>query len=135
MTKPTIFREDADLQGMSYRAVAGGVQTMGRTAGEAVDALSAQLSQDQAEMLIIVRDLRPARHFTAEPRRRLEELMARWRTARDAGETLPTEDQAELERLVDEEVHATAERATCPRTPSDSLLEPEHGTRREQAAG
>ena len=113
MTRMTIFREDADLQGMTYRAVAGSAQTMGRTAGEAVDALAAQLPEDQAETLIIVRDLRPDRHFTTEPRRRLEGLMAQWRAARDAGEALPAGDQAELERLVDEEVHAAAERAAA----------------------
>jgi type IV pilus biogenesis protein CpaD/CtpE len=113
MTKMTIFREDADLEGMTYRAVAGCAQTMGRTAGEAVDALAAQLPEDQADTLIIVRDLRPDRHFTTEQRQRLEELMTRWRAARDAGETLPAQDQAELERLVDEEVRAAAERATA----------------------
>lgn len=54
---------------------------------------------------------RPDRHFTAEQRRRLVELMGRWRAARDAGRSLPDEEQAELQRLVDDEVAATARRA------------------------
>ncbi len=111
MTRLTVFREGADPHDMTYRAVSGHAQTMGRTAGEAVDALAAQLPEDQTDTLIIVRNLRPDRHFPAGPRRRLEELMRRWRIARDAGSPFPKADQAELERLVDEEVQAAADRA------------------------
>jgi hypothetical protein len=111
MTKVALFREDAGAQGPTYRAVAGGTQSMGRTAGEALDALATQLPEEGGGTLIIVRDLRPDRHFTAEQRRRLEQLMGRWRAARDAGEALPAAEQGELERLVDAEVQAAAERA------------------------
>ena len=61
--------------------------------------------------LLIVRDLRPDRFFPAESRRRLDDLMARWKAARDAGAGLPAEEQAELERLAEDEVRAAGERA------------------------
>jgi hypothetical protein len=112
MTRVTVLREGADHQDATYRAVGGHAQAMGRTAGEAVDALAARLPKDQAGTLIIVRDLRPDRFFPVEQRRRLDELMARWRAERDSGTTLlPAAERAELEHLIDEEVQATAERA------------------------
>lgn len=111
MTRVTILREGADAEAATYRAVGGHAQAAGRTAGEAVDALAARLPEDAAGTLIIVRDLRPDRFFTAEQRRRLDELMGRWRAARDAGEVLPDAERDELQRLVDAEVEATARRA------------------------
>ena len=56
---------------------------------------------------------RPDPFFTESRRRRLEELMAKWRDARDAGLRLPSEDQAELESLVDAELCAAADRAAA----------------------
>ena len=37
--------------------------------------------------------------------------MARWRTARDQGATLPADEQTELEALIDAELQASAARA------------------------
>jgi hypothetical protein len=56
---------------------------------------------------------RPDPFFTEPQQRRLEELMARWREAREAGLRLTPEDQAELEGLVDAELGAAAERAAA----------------------
>jgi hypothetical protein len=112
MTKVALL-EDADGIGPAYRAVAGGNQSMGRTAGEALDALTPRLAGEDADTLIIVRNLRPDRFLTAQQQRRLEELMAKWRHARDAGLGLSTEEQVELESLVDAELHAAAERAAA----------------------
>ncbi len=111
-TKVALF-EDVGEIGPTYRAVAGGNQTMGRTAGEALDALTPRLGVESSDTLIIVRNLRPDRFFTAEQQRRLEELMAKWRQARDAGVGLSPEEQAELEGLVDAELRASAERAAA----------------------
>jgi hypothetical protein len=55
----------------------------------------------------------PDRFFTAEQQERLEERMASWRQARDTGLRLCPQDQAELESLVDAELHAAAERAAA----------------------
>jgi len=78
-----------------------------------LDALTPQLSVDEAGTLIIVQILCPDRFFTAEQQQRLSELMARWRAARDKGETLPPSEQSELETLVEAELRAAAGRATA----------------------
>ena len=39
--------------------------------------------------------------------------MARWRTARDQGTTLPIAEQSELETLIDAELRASAARAAA----------------------
>jgi hypothetical protein len=56
--------------------------------------------------------LRPDQYFTEEQQRRLVNLMARWRHARDSGASLSA-DQAELDLLVEEELRAAAKRATA----------------------
>jgi hypothetical protein len=53
----------------------------------------------------------PDQFFTAEQQRRLRRLMGEWRKARDCGTDLPEERQAELERLVEIELLASAKRA------------------------
>ena len=96
-----------------YHAVAGGKQSHGRTAGEALDALTAQLAEDEATTLVIVRTFRPGRFFDAGQQQRLAELMERWRAARDAGAALPAHEQAEREALVEEEVRASGRRSAA----------------------
>lgn len=113
MTKVAILPIPTKKGGVSYRAVAGDKQSQGKTAGEALDALTAQLSEDEASTLIIVQSLRPDCFFNATQQRRLAELMERWRTARDKGKTLPVDQQSELEALVEAELRASADRATA----------------------
>jgi len=96
---------------LSHRAIAGEKHAQGKTAGEALDALTAQLSADEASTLIIVQSLRPDRFFTAAQQQRLDALMVRWRTTRDQGLTLPADEQAELEALIAAELQASAARA------------------------
>ena len=113
MTKVAILPIPTEKGNLSYRAVAGERQSHGRTAGEALDALTAQLSEEEDSTLIIVQSLRPDRFFNAAQQQRLAELMARWRTARDKGETLPTGQQAELDLLVEAELCASTDRAAA----------------------
>ncbi|MEJ7638667.1 MAG: hypothetical protein WKF75_12005 [Singulisphaera sp.] len=96
-----------------YRAVAGRKQAMGRTAGEALDALAMQLPGEDADTLVIVRNMSPDRFFTAEQRRRLEQLTALWREALAGDSRLNAEEEAELEHLIDAEVCAATERAAA----------------------
>ena len=56
---------------------------------------------------------RPDRFFTAEQQRHLEELMANWHSARDAGLSLSGEEQAELDALVEAELQAATDRAAA----------------------
>ena len=93
--------------------MAGDKHSHGKTAGEALDALTAQLSKDETGTLVIVQHFRPDHFFTADQQQRMAELMARWWAAREAGATLPAAEQAELDSLVDEEVHASAKRTAA----------------------
>ena len=111
MTKVAILSVPTEQGDLSYRAIAGEKHAHGKTAGEALDALTAQLSADETSTLIIVQSRRPDHFFTAAQQQRLAALMARWRTMRDQGATLPADEQTELETLIAAELQASAARA------------------------
>jgi hypothetical protein len=113
MTKVAILPERSEQGEMAYRAIAGGRQSLARTAGAALDALTAQLPAEQAGTLVIVQSQQPDEFFTAEQQERLLGLMARWRAAREAGASLTPADQAELDTLVEAEVEAAGKRAAA----------------------
>ncbi|HAJ59676.1 MAG TPA: hypothetical protein DCP31_10715 [Cyanobacteria bacterium UBA8543] len=96
-----------------YRAVAGDKESTGKTAGEALDALTAQLEGDEFSTLLIIQSFRPDWFFSAFQQQRLSELMNLWRTARDEGQTLPPEQQAELDSLVEAELKAATARTAA----------------------
>jgi hypothetical protein len=99
MTKVAILPVPTDHGALSYHAIAGAKHAEGSTAGEALDALTAQLSVEEASTLVIVQNLRPDNFFTAAEQARLTVLMAHWRTARDQGQSLSVDEQVELEGL------------------------------------
>lgn len=111
MTKVAILPVPTKRGEISYCAVAGNKQTQGKTAGEALDALTAQLSEDEAGTLIIIQNLHSDRFFDTEHQQRLSKLMESWRTARDNGKSLPEDEQVELEAVVKAELRASAERS------------------------
>ncbi len=111
MTKVGVIQIPVGGDELAFRAVTLGKQATGRTAGEAIDALASQLTADEGNTLIVVRNICPDQFFSATQRKRLEELMASWRSARDAGNFLPPEEQSELEMLIEAEVRAAADRA------------------------
>jgi len=96
-----------------YRAVAGDKQSTGKTAGEALDALTAQLEGSELGTLLIIQSFRPDWFFSAQQQQRLSDLMNLWRTARDEGQTLPLEQQAELNSLVEAELKAATARTAA----------------------
>ncbi len=112
MTRVAVYHESADPELMPYRAMSGRNQAMGRTAGEALDALSSQLPSKDAETLVIARNMSPDRFFSDEQRSRLEELTALRRKAIAATSRLTAHEEAELEQLVDAELRAATKRAT-----------------------
>jgi hypothetical protein len=89
-----------------YRAVAGDKQSTGKTAGEALDALTALLEGDEFSTLLIIQSFHPDWFFSAFQQQRLSELMNLWRTARDEGQTLPPEQQAELDTGLTQLAHS-----------------------------
>jgi hypothetical protein len=110
MTNVAIMPIPTEQGDLSYRAIAGEKHAQGKTAGEALDALTSQLSADEASTLVIVQSLRPDRFFTDIQQQRLAALMARWR---EQGNTLPPAEQAELEALIAAELRASAARASA----------------------
>ncbi|HEX8491657.1 MAG TPA: hypothetical protein VF658_02340 [Pyrinomonadaceae bacterium] len=104
MTTITILPEKND----SYRAVAGDKESTGRTAGEALDALSSQLAEEESGTLIIVLQSKADQFFNATQQARLAELMQR----RSAG-ILSTEEETELEALIQIELDGARRRAAA----------------------
>jgi hypothetical protein len=111
MNTITIFPENPRAPTPRFRAVAGEKQSVGATAGEALDALTAQLGEPQATTLVFVQPMQADALFTAEQQQRLAELMTRWRAARDAGALFPPAEQAELDTLVAAELRAAMQRS------------------------
>lgn len=97
----------------SYRAIAGDKQWVGKTAGQALDGLTAQLGETEFSGLLVIQSFRPDSFFSADRQKRLSELMSLWRAARDRGEALLPEQQAELDTLVDAELSAATARTTA----------------------
>jgi hypothetical protein len=111
MTTIAIMPDNPGSSTPCFRAIAGSIQSVGRTAGEALDALTAQLNESELGTLLIVQHQRPDAFFTERQQERLSELMGRWREARDKGTALPLQEQAELDALVQAETVAAAARA------------------------
>jgi hypothetical protein len=111
MTTIAIVPDNPQGSPARFRAVAGDVQSSGATVGQALDAVRAQLGGPDQTTLVVVQPMRPDDLFTAEQQQRLAELLARWRAARDAGASLPSEEQAELDALVEAELRAATERS------------------------
>jgi hypothetical protein len=96
MTTITILPEAAD----GYRALARDKESTGRTAGEALDALTAQLSDDEGGTLVIVQNYKADEFFNAAQQERLAELM-QLRQSRP----LSSEEGQELESLIEVELN------------------------------
>ncbi len=126
MTTISILPEPTDASPTNYRAVAGELQSVGNTVGEALDALRAKLNEPESTTLVVVQLLCPDPFFTAQQQQRLQELMTRWRAARDARSALPSGEQAELDVLVEAEVRAAGQRAAAPEAVFNFPFEIEH---------
>lgn len=112
MTKIAIAPVQTKNGNLFFNAIAGNKQTKGKTAGEALDALSEQLGEEEGGTLIIVQNYRSDHFFGVRQQKRLDDLMVLWRTARDKGVKFPLEKQKELDSLVELELLASAKRAT-----------------------
>jgi hypothetical protein len=89
----------------SYRAVAGNKESMGRTAGEALDALAPQLLDEEGGTLVIVQNLKADQFFNAAQQERLTELMQLRKASK-----LSLEEESELESLVEAELDGAQRR-------------------------
>ena len=96
-----------------FQAVAGEKQSHGATPGAALDALTAQLTQDETGTIVIVQRFRPDKFFTEADQRRLAELLELRRAALGRGASLVDAEEAELKHLVEAELKASAARAAA----------------------
>jgi hypothetical protein len=103
MTSITIRTETNEIDGPQFRAVAGNHQSVGRTMGEALDALTADWGDTIQEAAVFIQRFQPDPYFTAAQHSRMQELLAR-----RAG--LTAEERTELETLIDAELDATVAR-------------------------
>jgi hypothetical protein len=103
MTPITIQSDERPAEGPRYRAISGKRQTMGRTAGEALDALNEQSDSESGPSMVIVQQIAADSYFSEAQYQRMEELMAR-RNGLTPGEL------SELEELARQELVAAAER-------------------------
>jgi len=108
MTTIAILPERRENQLTIFNAVTKQREASGRTAGEALDRLTAQLSEEETGTMIIVQQFRADCFFSAAQHERLNLLLARRRAS---NLQLPADEQIELEELIDAEVRATAERS------------------------
>ncbi len=111
MTTVSILTVATHQGGLMYHAVSGDHRSEGRTAGEALDGLTEQFAPGEVGTFVVVQRRLPDEFFSAEQQRRLEELMAKWRVARDIGSQLSAQEQTELNALVDTELRAAKNRA------------------------
>ena len=88
-----------------FMAVMGKRQAQGKTAGEALDAITAQFSDDQSASLVLVQSMKPDRFFDAAQQERLQQLMQAWKQAPE--QPVPSE----LLEVLDDELKATIERS------------------------
>lgn len=101
MTTITVLSEEK-----IFRAVAGKKESVGRTVGEAIDKLSAQLGEDETGTLLVVQKRRADNFFGASERARLVELAAKKET-----QALSADEKDELEKLVEAELNGARLRA------------------------
>lgn len=111
--KVAIYELPAVGGGFIYRAFAGALRSDGRTAGEALDRVTAQIPKDDATPLVILQHRHGDQFFPAAKVERLERLMARWRSARDGGPALSEAESAELDQLIELETLAAGERGAA----------------------
>ena len=104
MTAVSIQIEKSDENTQRYRAMTGAHESTGRTPGEALDALNAELGNSASGSLIVVQQLQSDPFFTEVQYQRMRELL-------DKHITLTEQEQSELEQLVKDELIASANRA------------------------
>ena len=90
----------------NFRAVAGKKESVGRTAGEALDKLTEQLTEDEDGTLLVIQKQRADKFFGAKEQKRLVELMTK-----KESQALSTEEVQELENLVESELNGARLRA------------------------
>ncbi len=96
MTKVTIFPVPIESGATAYYAQSGDKQSIGETAGAALDAITAQLQDNVGSTVVILQKMQPDEFFTVSQQQRLAQLIDEWRKQRDSGRALPNSTEQEL---------------------------------------
>jgi len=117
MNAISITRTETPEQGTRFHAQAarGGQLSVGRTMGEALDALTAQLDLTPYDSLFLVAEMKPDKFFTAQQIERLYGLREKLENG-----TLTDSEDAEFTALVEAELLGSARRIAAI---SDALAE------------
>jgi hypothetical protein len=94
-----------------YQVSLGTQSSTGKTAGEALDDLAAKMENQEINGFLFLQVNEPDQFFTAPQQEKLAELKSLWQVARDQGNTLPIEQQAELDDLMVLEMDAVIDRS------------------------
>lgn len=105
MTSIAIRTEKRDTSQPRFRAIAGDRQSVGRTMGEALDALTQEWGDSIQETVVLIQHFQPDAYFTQAQYDRMQTLLAR-------RINLTPEERTELEALIDAELDATVARTT-----------------------
>src|SRR6266849_2425803 len=103
MASVTIYPEPGQQGEPRFRAIAGDRESVGRTMGEALDALTADWGEEVPETAVLIQRFQPDPYFTQAQHDRMQALLSR----RDS---LAAEERAELEALIAAELAATIAR-------------------------
>jgi predicted Zn-dependent protease with MMP-like domain len=103
MTAITIRTDQKETGERQFRAIAGNRQSLGRTMGEALDALTAEWGDKVQETVVLIQRFQPDQYFTQAQYDRMQALLTRRLT-------LTPEERTELEALIDAEIDATVAR-------------------------
>lgn len=103
MTAIAIRSDQKETGERRFRAIAGDRQSLGKTMGEALDALTAEWGDSVQETIVLIQRFQPDQYFTQAQYDRMQALLARC-------PTLTPEERTELEALIDAEVDATVAR-------------------------
>lgn len=107
MNAISITRTESPEQGTRFHAKAtrNGQQAVGRTRGEAIDAIVSQLNLDEQEESFFFAEMKPDQFFTAQQIDRLYELREK-----QENDTLTEAEGMEFKALVEAELLGSAQR-------------------------
>ena len=107
MSAVMIHSETIDESNPRFRAIAGSLQSIGRTAGEALDSLLAQEGETIESSMIVIQRFAPDAYFSQAQHDRMQELLERHSTPNGA-------ESNELNALIDAELDTTVIRSQAP---------------------
>jgi hypothetical protein len=107
-----------------YQVSLGTQSSTGKTAGEALDDLTAKMENQEINGFLFLQVNEPDQFFTAPQQEKSAELKSLWQVARDQGNTLPIEQQAKLDDLMVLEMDAVIDRSIEGNDESASTINP-----------